>query len=437
MKNIIKNKYLLLYSIFFIFIFIKHLPMGYISDDKMNIQYLQDLSIFQFISQRFFENGRFLTDGLAYICYHIPLMIWKIIDSLVYLLLLKLIAYEFTDNSFADTLVVSLTVLLFPFSYLKSAGYIATSTNYIYTLLCMLIAILPIIGYVKYDKKPSFFLYVLITPVIIYLSNQEQYAITLILGLMLYISYCLIQQTNSVTPAIWQKGIKASVYPFILTIISFAVMFAVPGHLRRLSSTSEWEFWLPQYGEWSVFTKIYKGYTSTVANLFYQRQNHILILCLAIASAAFLCRRRLSAASKVISTFPLAALILIKAIGYKAFVKSYDYTNILKEIPNLSNGIMPKITLLLSIMIVLSIFTSVIMIVEDNSKKALILLLLLLAAISREMMGFSGTIYASSNRTFIIFSFFAVISALILANSSEKKDNVYQILIPGLLMLIF
>ena len=151
----------------------------------------------------------------------------------------------------------------------------------------MLVIIYPVTRYARYQEKASILSYLVITLFIIYLSNHEQYSITLMLGLASYIFYCFIQNKKEQS-VYYRESIKVALYPFAATILASILMFFVPGHLARMSSTAEQELWLSQYSDWSLATKIYRGYTSTVANLFFQRQNHIIIFCLVLAVMAAL-----------------------------------------------------------------------------------------------------------------------------------------------------
>ena len=67
-----KNKFIILYTVFFILVLLKHIPMNYISDDVANIELLANNSTFDIIIGRFYGNGRFITDGLAFLLYHLP-----------------------------------------------------------------------------------------------------------------------------------------------------------------------------------------------------------------------------------------------------------------------------------------------------------------------------------------------------------------------------
>ena len=57
--------------------------MTYISDDALNYLCINDKSLWKFFVEKYYGNGRVLTDGMAYACYFIPLWIWKIIDSFI------------------------------------------------------------------------------------------------------------------------------------------------------------------------------------------------------------------------------------------------------------------------------------------------------------------------------------------------------------------
>ena len=76
---------------------------------------------------------------LANLFYRVPIFIWKTFDVLVYVGIALLMSKIFTQNSQRDLLVVCAMILLFPMQYLDSAGHIASSTNYVYPVACLLV----------------------------------------------------------------------------------------------------------------------------------------------------------------------------------------------------------------------------------------------------------------------------------------------------------
>ena len=114
---------------FFFLIFAIHIPWDIISDDAVNLEL--GLSCFEYFVRQWKENGRYFTDSLAYLFLKGPLIIWKLFDSVIYLLMAKMTAYLLGEEKMWDV-VCYMMFLMFPFDYMISAGYIATSANYLY-----------------------------------------------------------------------------------------------------------------------------------------------------------------------------------------------------------------------------------------------------------------------------------------------------------------
>lgn len=125
----------------YILLFIKRLPITYISDDAVNIgNDIVNLPLPQIIKTYYYgKSGKFFCDSLMYLTYKCPLILWKIIDPIIWVLIIVLIVKLFTKQKLHDYLMVSIFALLFPYYYLDSAGYIASSYNYVYTTFSLLV----------------------------------------------------------------------------------------------------------------------------------------------------------------------------------------------------------------------------------------------------------------------------------------------------------
>ena len=122
-----KNRVDMAYVGFFILMLLVHMPWDVISDDAVNLEL--ELSWADYFVRQWRENGRYFTDSLAYMFLKGPLHVWKVLDSILYLLLAKMAAYLLVKYRFMDIVCCMMTAL-FPFEYMISSGYIATSAIY-------------------------------------------------------------------------------------------------------------------------------------------------------------------------------------------------------------------------------------------------------------------------------------------------------------------
>ena len=139
------------YIIYFIFaclMFLKHVPMDYISDDAVVSAFVTEQSLYENFLHRWYYNGRIFTDVLANIFYRQPMILWKVFDTCIYVLSAVLMKKIFTKDRWQDALISCGLILLYPTEYLKSAGYIATTTNYVYPVVCLLV----VMFYIKSNR---------------------------------------------------------------------------------------------------------------------------------------------------------------------------------------------------------------------------------------------------------------------------------------------
>ena len=398
----------LIYLAFAVLIFIKHIPMSYVSDDMVMALGVVDESLWEHFVLRYFQNGRICTDVLANVFYRMPMMVWKVFDTGVYVAIAMLLSYLFTKNTYKCVLVTCVLISLYPFEYLSSAGYIATSTNYVYTILGILLILVPIKRNFSGQKVPVF-MHIISFVSMIYVTNHDQTAMVLIGGLLLSVLYAYRMKDHSCS--------ILKVY-LIVAICMYIFMFFMPGHINRMNSTAEMEYWLPQYAEWSFLEKLYHGYSATVAQLIFNNEVlFILFLCLLFVLAL----KSGGMIHKIIGFIPLSVIFFVNIVGRDKFVH-YDF--VLPDLLPLTHSTWSWVPLTLSIIVIFCVFYTVCQCVTTYTHKMLMLLLLVLAAGSREMMGFSATIYASSYRTFTVFLYCLMVCCLLLVQEFNSGKNV-------------
>ena len=308
-----------------------------------------------------------------------------------------------------EALLSCVLILLYPIDYLKSAGYIATTTNYIYPVVCLLM----IMFYMKcfyHGERIKPYIYPVLMVAVLYATNHDQSAMVLLGGLFLYLVYGIITKIDK------RITYHTSVW-FGLSAISYVFMFMMPGHIYRMSSTAEMEFWLPQYADWSFFQKIYRGFSTTVANLFFTRVELVIVFCFLLMLLAV---NQESLVKKIIGCIPLGLSVLINYAGKERFIVYHDYACSMPELIGPRQNIFP---LLISLGMIACILFSIWNCIKSDIDKWMLYMLMLLAAGSREMMGFSATIYASSFRTFTVFLYVLMASALIMLRQMSNDEK--------------
>lgn len=424
MANDQKKQIIGIYAISFVLLLLLHLKMGYVSDDAWYISFLENNSKFDGILNAFSNSpGRFLTDTLGTILNYCPMSLWKVLDSLCYLAIIKMIEYLFFKKSdVRSTGIVALCIFLFPFSYLSSAGYIHTSSNYVYPIACILLALVPIRIAMK-NAKVSKLWVVLGCLACVYASNQEQSALLLIMMLLYLVIASLTKkrikasdsevasQSNNDREVINTTG-RIAIIELIISIIGFLTVIINPNHIIRAKETTG-DFAAPGYSEWTAFDKLYHGYSSTVANLFFQPIVVYIVFCFLLCIISI---RNKKTIIKIIGSVPLIITIVMAASGYSHFIVFNDYAYGMPEIWDSSVGLKHVVVpIVISVTILLCILISVYKAFDNKRISLGIVYIYLISFGTRVMIGFSSSIYGSSFRTFIYLLFYFLVMNMIFA----------------------
>ncbi|MDO5131381.1 MAG: hypothetical protein Q4D81_00170 [Eubacteriales bacterium] len=408
-------------AVFLAVMFLVHLPMDIISDDAYHLDHgVNQENMTSLLKEIYYHNGKFLTDGLAYLFYRIPFPLWKIIDTIVYGILLGGLWSLFTDRSLPMLVVCAMTVVLFPASFLmRSAGFIATSTNYLYTVLGLLLGITPLVRRIRREKTgaPG---YILSFLGLLYAGNQDQTAVVAAGAFFLTGLYYFLRSGG--------KGNNTDRDIVLVSVVYFAVsaaiylfMFRVPGHIERMSSTAEMERYLPQYAQWSTGFKFYRGMATTFAWLFFVQPDLVRLFCFGLLALCYIRRAK----GIIIPVLLQAAVLAAGAIDSDYFIIYHDYAYKMPDLKPVSTH--PQAVVLAFLIFAFLFFSVLTLWKTDQDLCAKLVILNVLGFGSRFMMGFSATLYASSFRTFVPQMFSFIICDILLAGTILR-----EIRLPGL-----
>ena len=411
----------LIYGFFALFMLLQHLQLPMYGDDAYLLPLVGVRSIPEHFAELYRYNGKIFTDFTAFLFYHLPYLVWKVFNTGIYLAVAILLTQLFTKKTTGDVLTVCALLAVFPLEYLGTAGYIATCANYLYPLLGLLLIAWQLQHLLQQKTHWAWQLFSL--PVMAYVLNQDQAACILVGGLLLTLAVCLLQRRSKQTTA-WIAGY------FLVALAGYIVMFCLPGHLNRMTDTLEMELYLPEYANWSLWKKLYRGYTSTVANVFFHHNSITVLLYFLVF---LLCLKRGPLLGRILSALPLGGFLLLKLLDRDALL---HFKNDMPELHSLSApaglASFAFCALCLSCLVI-----SLCICVRRENRFAM-LGLLLLGAGSRLLMGMSPTLYASSYRTFTYLLFSLIACCLILLREMKEtaSENTYCAAVAGILLAL-
>ena len=325
--------------------------------------------------------------------------------------------------------VFVLLILCYPINVMGSAGWAATTANYMWPLATLLYALIPIRKAFEGEKiRPwEYPLYVL---ALIYSGNMEQ-SCAILVGTYLLFTIIYIVKNKKVN--------KFMCVMSVLAILSMIFILTTPGNYARQESEIAESF--PDWATLNFFDKVSLGFTVTMGNIIenYNLPFFILSLC----TCVYIITKYKEPLYRAIASIPVisfAVLGPLSSISYKFFHFFNSFTTMLTDeavILNAanSNNIYFALPLAFSIFVLGSLMLSI-MLVFKNLKNSLPTLIFLIGFASRMIMGFSPTVFSSSIRTLIFFEFAMLIVSLLICAEFLKLTDKYEIKIQKRLFIV-
>ena len=251
-------------------------------DDVVYFQTLMDgRSIWEILAHRYATwSSRMAIEFVLIPLVQVP-WLWKILDFIVFTLITvllyrllflnpeKYLDMECNINKTAGKWLVCAFMLLYPFSDMVSAGWIATTVNYLWPLLGLLYIALLL---QKLAQKGHVHWYEGAGGVVscIFCSSQEQVAAILLVLLFLAMVYSWRRKKSG---SLWIYGYA------VIDVISLFTILRCPGNGIR--SMQEVEGRMPEFAYFSVWEKIYMG-AANIERIFVAQVNSIFLIVSAV-----------------------------------------------------------------------------------------------------------------------------------------------------------
>lgn len=374
------NKKSVYYVYLFILVFALHLFMkpGKADDSWFINNYTGNPLSFAYM--RYMQwSSRFLIEMVLVVIVSLPLILWKVLDTLMIVLLF------YSGNKLLNVkdrkiLIFEIfLIMILPWKVFGETGWIATTLNYTWPIT------LGFYGFsILLEEKTNFLKQIISFICIIFACNQEQMCCVM----LAFIIICFCIRTFQ------KKNNKVFLIPFIICILMGVLHIICPGNSMR--QISEMQTWYPAYQNFDVLDKISIGIISTVtAILFDFRIIYIAFIGMLILYIKYLpLNKKLS----YIIQFILVCFIFINIYPFDSTQLMF-YSKAQESIViTFMNFVLPVLlfSLLISIVIYLILKTK-------NKYNYMFVLLFLSGICSRLILGFSPTVYASGKRTVIYF----------------------------------
>ncbi len=361
--------------------------------------------IMSWLGWRFMNHSsRVIIDFFMLIAAHLPVVLWKITDVALHTLLAKGISelFEAKGDRRMNWFIVG-TVLLYPFRDMSTAGWIATTANYLWPLTAGVFAAIPLRQMLK-GQKTSLPRMIVSALLMLYATNIEllcgaMFGVYLILGI-----YAAVKRKIN-----WYFFLQ-----FAIVSAMLAVHLLCPGNSDR--SAAEVGRWFNDYANLTLAQKVELGFSSTMFEYIMKPNYIFMLLCLLVLINTV--TRKKGAVLTAIASVPVM-ITAVFGFGFfdgvftRVLVKASDAkwaavimgardaltntgTNI--SASRIESVIPDAVMLTALVCLIIGIFS-----LAEKKDAWTVLTVLAAGFASRFVMAFSPTIWASMERTFIFF----------------------------------
>ena len=325
--------------------------------------------------------------------------IFKILNSLV-MIAMPIVTWHLVDRgkTLSSLTLLILLFMLYDYKEMRTAGIVTTYITYYWSLFANVLLYIIIRRYLETSKFFSIDL-VLSVVVGIFVCNSEIGALcnSIILLAIFAINY---HRNRTID--------KKVLILFLIPIFSILFFLTCPGmHNRTHIETAKS---MPEFSSFSLIYKCYLGYSETLLHYFSTKSAILLI---------FLGSLLVTAVYKGLN------VVFLMLVTLACFIYATYSSGLIVKFANITHFKSYAFlcaVLCFGFLVILTIYRSF----KDNSNLLLLLIfILLLGLMTRVMMGFSPTLYASNTRTFLYCDFSILISAYYIIK--ESKTNISEV----------
>ena len=415
-NNFLKKYYM--FMILFIFVLAYFMLTKKANYDLNCLKDLVGRSLKDYLIYRYNNwSSRLIIDGMMImLCKNVKYKVFCVLNAATYVVMTIIISKIFNKEQNKNiNIFLCFLVLLYPLSHLGSAGYIATSINYLLPLTCLFYSMYVVLQIIN-NKKFSKISYIIAIITTLIACNMEQTCITFVALLFFIEIFSIIKKKN-------KKKDWYIIVLFAIAIIELIFIAKCPGNSVRYNSEIKARY--NNYANYGLKEKIYLGIIPTASEILNQK---IIFTVFALLLMIYtFCKSK----NKILRTLSVIDFSFFLLMGTFSNLTKTIYQNSSKffEIINSQDIYGNSIALpnLICLAIILFVSLSLIyLLYEVFDHKLEYPLILIVGFASRIMMGFSPTIFASCSRTAIILYFSALVLSLIIYRELYNDKNIKE-----------
>ena len=376
-----------------------------------------------FLSYRYATwSSRSLIEFNVGVLVSVPTEIWRILDSVIFaaiaVLLSKLLANNNESPFFYNCLAclfVGLFILTFS-KILESAGWLATTTNYIWPIRFILIHFYLLKEFIFKNKDISKFkrtiIYLILIITLLEAISSEQLLVMVGGAYLFTIVYCLYKKIE----------IPKLIYLFIIIILfNFIYDFCCPGNINRVKVVTKLGF--PDYANFNIINKLDVGINYFLSWILMAKDLFSVIFLALLGFYTYLISNKKKIT--IITLIPCLAVLFFASLRFANFTTVYSYF----DLTNLKHGLLSLgFIRMLSCGVMYLIITliplySIYLIYKDNKKLGyFIFVLLILGFGSVIISGFTPSL-TSDGRIYLNYLFVMIILDYLLVDKILEFKN--------------
>lgn len=388
-------------------------------DDSYFIEQVTNRSITSFVGERYsWWSSRVIIEFVLCFMLKTSKYLWILVEAFMVGLAGYSISKVFIkDNKKENTVMLVFMILAYPLNKMASAGWAATTVNYMWPLATGLFALIPI-RKIWDGEKIRAYEYVLYTIALIFSGNAEISCAILTGAYVLFTALYII------------KNKKVNPYLIIQTLIIIASLIFIltcPGNHAR--NNEEIANLFKDMNMLSFLDKVGLGFTSTMG-LIIGKGNIIYLLFTMLIAVYIFSNYKEETLYKIIAVIPFLSILLMYYLApitdnmfhFAVSFRKLVATESVILSPATSNNMLYVVPIIFSFINFIAITLSLLLIFKKlNNNVALIVFFAGLA--SRLVMGFSPTIFSSGERTMIFFEFAMIIDSILIWQELMKKSD--------------
>ena len=377
---------------------------------------LEQYSLFDAIAMRYqtWTSRIIIEIPLYWFSYDLRVQAWAIVDILMFVILLlslmKLTHYKH------NKLVVFL-ILLYPMIEMASAGWIATTINYLWPL-ALGCASFVLLDKLYHNEKVNVLSIVFFMICELFSTNFETFSVYYFV-ILTFVTVVMFLEHKHTLKSIVIIGIQ-----YLISIGNIYLALSCPGNWIR--NTAEVTRWMIDFPTLTAIDKILLGVEDTMARLIH---SNLLFLVFALMIFVIVLKKRAALSKIVVAAIPFVSVLLMTF--FSSFTDAYlsSYKSMFQKTININplnfNSPLPYIAFIFFVTIMTISVIALLNCGKDLKSSILMVVVFTVGFATRVIMGFSPTLYASSLRTFIFLDF-SMIFCIIKLIDDNKELFVYE-----------